>query len=210
MISPFLLAASAPVFKPSASLEEIFLADMQAKADTSPEKHMPTVIEEERRKPLKRARDGAILESFTLYPGRKGPQLIPKRHLMRPTPTFGPVKLNFRMFSIQPWPTRDSDSPLTEVVERKGYAKSDSVPRKIYPTPLSEQDKEEVKKLGGDVVIRLGKTVLVVDEPQGEKGWSTAKLANPLFENNASDARPKNTRMLKSTWAIQVPCLVKS
>lgn len=172
MISPLLLAAEAPAFKPSVSLEDMFHAAVQDKADLSPEKHMPVLIEEQRRVPLKRARDGAILESFTLYPGRKGPQLIPKRHLMRPTPTFGPIKLNFRMFTVQ----AVSLSALPDLAaiapglpERKGYARSDSAPRKIYPTPLSEQDKEEVKKLGSDVVIRLGKKVLVVDEPEEEE-----------------------------------------
>lgn len=169
MISPLLLSAPALAFKPSASLEEIFLADVQAKVDMSPEKHMPLVVEEERRKPLKRARDGAILESFTLYPGKKGPQLIPKRHLMRSTPSLGPLKLNFRMFAIQAAPLSavpDLSLIAPSLPERKGYEKSDSAPLKVYPTPLSAKDAEQVKALGEDVVLRPGNKVLVVDEPE--------------------------------------------
>jgi hypothetical protein len=183
MISPLLLAAEAPAFKPSVSLEDMFHAAVQDKADLSPEKHMPVLIEEQRRVPLKRARDGAILESFTIYPGRKGVQVIPKRHLMRPSPTFGPVKLTFRMFTVQAVPLSQIPD-LTLIApglpERKGYPKSDSAPRKIYPTPLSADDAEEVKKLGSDVVIRLGKKVLVVDEPEEEERLVYSKTRKPI------------------------------
>lgn len=97
-------------FRPLPSLSEQFNELVRAKSDMSPHKYLPVETEKANRIPVKRGRDGAILESFVLRPGKRfkpGNTSEPNAVISRlksyvstasiRRPIFGPIGINSKI-----------------------------------------------------------------------------------------------------------------
>lgn len=118
-----------PAFRPVTPLEAKFHAEVQAKMDCSPQKYLPTelpALQAIQRK-VKRAADGAILQSFCIRPGKKPrvgapgvpmsviEPLEPVIKAPKSTPEVRPIVLNKKLFEAIPFiDLTQDDDPKTD------------------------------------------------------------------------------------------------